>query len=74
MTDVLKDLIDFLQRGGRLEKPSLMPDLMSDIMAQCWENDPKRRPTFSDLERELGKMLGEELQSHYFRINNGFTC
>lgn len=71
---VWKDLIDFLQRGERLEKPFFMPDPVSAIMAKCWANDPKLRPTFSDLEIELGKMLDEESQSHYITMNNYFMC
>jgi len=71
---VWKDLIDFLQRGERLEKPSFMPDPVSAIMAKCWANDPKLRPTFSDLQIELNKMLDEELQSHYIEMNNSFMC
>jgi len=51
-----------------------MPDFVSAIMAQCWENEPNIRPTFSDLEEELGKMLGEEFQSHYLTMKNSFTC
>ena len=66
-------MIDFLQRGERLKKPNFMPDFVSAIMAQCWENEPNLRPTFSDLEEELGKMLGEELLIYYLKINNSFT-
>ena len=66
------DLIDFLQRGKRLEKPDLMSDSVSAQMLQCFENDPKTRPTFSQLERELGKMMEDELQSHYLKMNHSF--
>ena len=70
---VLNDLIDFLQHGERLGNPSFMPDFMRAVMVQCWENEPKMRPTFSHLQEELGKMLGMELQSHYLKMNNSFT-
>ena len=71
---VRKGFIDFLQSGGRLEKPIFMPDLVSDIMKQCWEREPNVRPTFSHLESELRKMLGEELQeSHNLKMKNSFT-
>ena len=70
-----KDLIDFFQRGERLEKPIYMPDSVSAIMAQCWEREPKVRPTFSRLESELREMLGQELQEiHNLKMKNSFTC
>ncbi len=65
----LKDLIEFLQHGERLEQPTFMPDTMSAIMAQCWESEPKKRPTFSHLETELAKMMGDEVHSHYMEMN-----
>lgn len=71
---IWKDLIDFLHRGERLEKPSFMPDPVSAIMVECWASDPKLRPTFFDLERELGKMIDEELKNHCVKMNNSFTC
>lgn len=69
---VLKDLIRLLLRGERLETPSLMPDHVSGIMAKCWENDPKKRPTFSLLEEELGSMLGDDVQNHYLKMNDPY--
>lgn len=68
---VLKDLIDFLQNGGRLEKPSFMPDPVSTLMTQCWESDSKTRPTFPYLEIELSKLLEDELRkNHSLKVNN----
>ena len=70
---VLKDLIRLLLRGERLEKPSFMPDSLNDIMVKCWENDPKKRPTFSQLEEELGSLLGDDVQNHYLKMNDPYV-
>jgi len=62
---ILKDLIRLLRSGERLEKPSLMPDPVSQVMVKCWENDPKKRLSFSQLDREVGSMLGNDIQNQY---------
>ena len=54
---ILKDLIPFLRSGGRLEKPSLIPNPVAVLMAKCWMDDPMKRPNFIHLERELGNLL-----------------
>ena len=66
---ILKDLISLLRNGERLEKPLFIPDSVNQVMAKCWENDPKKRPSFSQLEKELGCMLGNDIQSHYLKMN-----
>ncbi len=73
-TDVvsLKDLICLLRNGERLEKPSLMPSSIDLIMGNCWQVDPKARPTFSHLVREFGNMLGPDVQSHYLKMNEPY--
>jgi len=62
---ILKDLIRLLRSGERLEQPSFMPDPVSQVMVKCWENDPKKRPSFSQLGREVGSMLGNDIQNQY---------
>jgi len=63
-----KDLIGFLQNNGRLEKPSLMPNPVSDLMMKCWDNDPKERPDFSQLKTELGNMLEDDVHKHFLKM------
>ena len=58
---VLKDLIQFLSDGHRMEMPILGPDLICNIMAHCWEKEPGDRPTFNELKIELKNMLKENL-------------
>jgi len=63
-----KQMIRFLQNNGRLERPSLMPIPVSDLMMKCWENDPKERPDFSQLKTELGNMLEDDLHNHFLKM------
>jgi len=68
LSDELKDLVDFLREGKRLEVPVFAPYLVADLMVRCWEKEPGDRPTFSHLEKELGNMLEENVRHLYLKI------
>jgi hypothetical protein len=40
-----------------MEKPEYSPNLLGDIMKQCWHIDPKERPTFSQLTEIIEKYI-----------------
>ena len=46
-------LLKFLEEGNRLAMPELCPDLVFEVMKQCWELDPTQRPSFGDLKEKL---------------------
>ncbi len=50
--------------------PTLCPDLICSLIAHCWEKEPSDRPTFNELEIELGNMLKENqnFQQHYLNV------
>lgn len=47
------DIVNFLKQGRRMQQPSFCPDLLYEIMLQCWDEDPKRRPSFSGLVQQV---------------------
>jgi len=49
-----------LQNGYRMSKPELMPQDIGQLMANCWKQDPRERPTFS----QLVDAIGAKLESH----------
>ncbi|XP_046462720.1 fibroblast growth factor receptor 4-like [Daphnia pulex] len=50
-------LVTEIQNGHRMEKPEYSPNLLGDIMKQCWHIDPKERPTFSQLTEIIEKYI-----------------
>ena len=45
--------MEHLEGGNRLEKPSLCPDEIYDLMTDCWNREPLDRPTFKHLKSRL---------------------
>jgi len=43
--------------GDRLETPLYMPNPLGTLMVECWKDDPKERPPFTRLEREIGNLV-----------------
>lgn len=66
----MKDLIHFLRDGQRLQMPVFSPDFIGGLMNRCWAKEPGDRPTFSELERELGNMLEEEVKQYFLKMND----
>ena len=43
--------------GYRMEAPKNCPDKLYKIMQECWEKDPKERPSFQNLHSKLKKII-----------------
>ncbi|XP_070268526.1 tyrosine-protein kinase Fer isoform X2 [Myotis yumanensis] len=43
-----------VERGYRMSAPQYCPDEIFKIMMRCWDYKPENRPTFSELQKELG--------------------
>lgn len=63
--DFLKDL----EAGLRMEKPKYGNDDLYDLMLQCWQEDPTRRPSFSALSEALEALLEPEVTQNYGNMN-----
>lgn len=46
-----------LKDGYRMEKPENATQDVYEIMLHCWHANPESRPSFSELEKRLGKLL-----------------
>ncbi|XP_075114026.1 proto-oncogene tyrosine-protein kinase receptor Ret [Leptodactylus fuscus] len=50
-------LFNLLKTGYRMEKPENCSDEMYNLMLKCWKQEPDKRPTFSEISKELEKMM-----------------
>ena len=48
-----KDICD----GKKLEIPEDTPPFYAELMKQCWNNDPEKRPTATYLNEKLGEWI-----------------
>lgn len=51
------DLLDLLKKGYRMEKPPHCDCELYNIMLNCWKVNPKERPTFTELKKQLEALL-----------------
>ncbi|XP_076460494.1 mitogen-activated protein kinase kinase kinase 20-like [Babylonia areolata] len=49
-----------VEKGERLMIPSECPPLFAQLMEQCWDVDPKKRPSFKHILHRLHTMLEDE--------------
>ncbi|KAI8999868.1 kinase-like domain-containing protein, partial [Hyaloraphidium curvatum] len=45
-------------KGVRPERPEGVPDAVWSLMERCWDQDPKKRPTFVQVAKELDEIVG----------------
>uniref|UniRef100_A0A2K6AYG2 receptor protein-tyrosine kinase n=1 Tax=Macaca nemestrina TaxID=9545 RepID=A0A2K6AYG2_MACNE len=54
------EIYNYLIGGNRLKQlPEPSDDLLYDLMYQCWNADPKQRPSFTCLRMKLESILGQ---------------
>ncbi|XP_049272460.1 hepatocyte growth factor receptor-like [Rhipicephalus sanguineus] len=51
------DMLNFLKDGRRMQQPYICPDQLYQIMLQCWELDPEKRPTFARLAADVASVI-----------------
>jgi hypothetical protein len=46
-----RDVLEQIERGYRMPKPTLVdcPNTIYQIMTDCWDKEPEKRPTFEYL-------------------------
>ncbi|XP_061187468.1 macrophage-stimulating protein receptor-like [Saccostrea echinata] len=79
------DMLRFLKMNRKLPQSEYCPDVLYALMTRCWDLDPERRPTFTDLIAQLARFTNpssddnylepsftyERLQSTYVNIGMG---
>lgn len=66
---VNREVLDQVSRGYRMPKPVECPEQLYDIMRQCWDAQPEKRPTFDFLHSFLDDFYhASEIQYQWFII------
>uniref|UniRef100_A0A914D7A2 Protein kinase domain-containing protein n=1 Tax=Acrobeloides nanus TaxID=290746 RepID=A0A914D7A2_9BILA len=58
------EILEFLNQGNRLERPSNVNEQMYEIIMGCWNADPDSRPTFKALEKTFFEIV--EVQNELY--------
>ncbi|RLU26184.1 hypothetical protein DMN91_002350 [Ooceraea biroi] len=61
-----------LIEGYRMEKPEYATSEVHDIMLHCWKAKPTLRPSFTDLAKNIGDLLEENVRIHYISLNTPY--
>ncbi|KAK6757699.1 hypothetical protein RB195_015485 [Necator americanus] len=59
-----EEMLQFLENGGRMERPDNCPENFYEVMCECWTCDPEKRPDFSAIRQKLAAQL-EEITEEY---------
>eukprot|EP01119_Soliformovum_irregulare_P026187 TRINITY_DN9933_c0_g1_i3.p1 TRINITY_DN9933_c0_g1~~TRINITY_DN9933_c0_g1_i3.p1 ORF type:complete len:774 (-),score=142.82 TRINITY_DN9933_c0_g1_i3:70-2151(-) len=54
-----KETAEFVTEGGRMKKPKDCPDEVYQMMLDCWDREPEKRPTFSEIVKRIEKIIEE---------------
>ncbi|XP_068691310.1 proto-oncogene tyrosine-protein kinase receptor Ret-like isoform X2 [Montipora foliosa] len=61
---LMRDIPALLQYGYRMSRPKFINSKLYEIMTECWENDPSKRPDFGSLKATFHKLMEEEEQEY----------
>lgn len=59
------DVLKYVRRGTRMEKPKHSEEQIYQLMLQCWSGPPELRPSFIDLRNNIDQVLVNNEQSFY---------
>ncbi|XP_022669194.1 tyrosine-protein kinase Btk29A-like isoform X1 [Varroa destructor] len=53
------EVVEFVQRGQRLDRPRTCPRDVYNVMKLCWEKYPEGRPTFRGVKAQLDRIMDD---------------
>lgn len=63
-----RDIANLLEKGFRMRRPKQLDKELFSVMFSCWNEDPKKRPTFGTLQEALEKI--EKEQTGYLNLQS----
>ncbi|XP_023652675.2 hepatocyte growth factor receptor-like isoform X1 [Paramormyrops kingsleyae] len=67
------DITVFLLQGRRLLQPEFCPDMLYNLMMECWHPKPERRPPFSELASRIATIFSSFSGEHYVTLNTTYV-
>ena len=55
--------------GYRMSKPEYAPNFIGEMMSNCWQKEPKDRPTFSQMADVIEKEIESVVGIDYLNLN-----
>ena len=55
--------------GYRMSKPEYAPNFIGEMMSNCWQKEPKDRPTFSQMADVIEKEIESVIGIDYLNLN-----
>jgi hypothetical protein len=55
--------------GYRMAKPEYAPNFIGEMMSNCWQKEPKDRPTFSQMADVIEKEIESVVGIDYLNLN-----
>ena len=52
-----------------MDKPNYAPNFIGDVMSKCWEKEPKKRPTFSQIVEIIRGNMESAVSSYYLHLD-----
>lgn len=65
-----EEVLNMVRNGRTMEIPINCPELIAQIMANCWRFDPHDRPSFIDISRMLLDFANDEFRKNSFVTSN----
>jgi len=64
-------VMEKVKEGYRMSKPKECPENVFKLMERCWNQNPKERPTFEEISKELQVILKEASDEKKKEIREG---
>jgi hypothetical protein len=62
-------LVTQILNGYRMPKPEFAPNFIGEMMSNCWQKEPKDRPTFSQMADVIEKEIESVVGIDYLNLN-----
>jgi len=65
-----EEVMSYVKEGKKMQRPDRCPDVLYDMMSECWESQPSARPTFLDLCKRLSPHASENFIRTAFYLSS----